>query len=272
MEQSRRFGPIELATWDVRAAADLRQPARDAVSVHMPLWGQYGATLAGCTVQVDGLRPLIVSPGIPAVHHLNPSASQRVLRIDESALTSSLARLIGRKPDERILFSPSFDLTEPSAVRWTIAVGLLVAEADTPNSLLDKPGGVTSLVDLLLSSLLLLADSNYSIVLSSPSPRGQTLRRALDHIDANLAGTLRLGETADAALVSPRTLQELFRVRLGESFSSYVRGRRLEKIRTDLQSGVSVSAAGARWGLPHGGRLAVWYRDRFGESPGETAR
>lgn len=272
MEQTQRFGPIELTTWNVREAQSLPAHARDAVSIHMPLWGTYRVSLAGEELQVDGLRPLVVSPGLPVTHHLTPSASQRIVRIDEGALNDSLARMLGRRPEDRILFTPSFDLTEPSAVRWTIAVQLLVAEAQTPHSLLGSPYGIPPVVDFLLSSLLLLVDSNYSPSLARFSVKGASLRHAMDYVEANLSGPLLLEDVADAAMVSPRTLQTLFTTRLGETFSEYVRGRRLERIRQDLQAGIPVAAAGARWGLSHGGRLAAWYRARFGETPAQTLR
>lgn len=102
------------------------------------------------------------------------------------------------------------------------------------------------------------------------SPR--TLRRAKDHIEANLARKLLLSEVAAAAGVGVRRLQAAFRQETGETPVQYILKRRLDRVRDDLRSpengSLPVRAVAERWGFTHMGDFGRMYRGRFGVTPG----
>jgi AraC-like DNA-binding protein len=86
---------------------------------------------------------------------------------------------------------------------------------------------------------------------------------------------LSLGRLAAAAGVAPRTLQKLF-ADAGDTFSGYVRARRLERCRTDLASPLSASLSiadiGRRWGFRDPAYFSRAFRDAYGLSPREYRR
>jgi transcriptional regulator GlxA family with amidase domain len=64
---------------------------------------------------------------------------------------------------------------------------------------------------------------------------------------------------------------------MGVSPASYMHNVRLERAHEELLmvqpgDGVTVGDVALRWGFQHAGRFAVYYRQRFGESPSETLR
>ncbi|WP_438296056.1 helix-turn-helix domain-containing protein [Streptomyces sp. HUAS TT7] len=69
-----------------------------------------------------------------------------------------------------------------------------------------------------------------------------------------------------------RTLSSAFRSRLGLSPMSYVRNRRLDRIREDILTSTDpVGTIAYRWGVSHLGRFAGDCRARFAELPSDTA-
>lgn len=75
--------------------------------------------------------------------------------------------------------------------------------------------------------------------------------------------------------VSVRYLQQLF-ARSGQTVSGYIRGRRLERARAELESPLhsqlSITEIGFRWGFSQSAHFSRAYRERFDESPRETRR
>src|SRR5258708_31599878 len=104
-------------------------------------------------------------------------------------------------------------------------------------------------------------------------PRG--VRRALETMRADLARDWSVADLADAAGVSSRTLQRLFRTFLGKTPGAALRDIRFECARRELLQGspdARVTEVALRCGFPHGGRFSVEYRRRYGETPSETLK
>ena len=95
--------------------------------------------------------------------------------------------------------------------------------------------------------------------------------RLCQYIEANLNDcTLTLSSVATHEHVSERQVQKLFE-RLGQSFTAYVRDRRLERSRADLgnrQYGhLSISDICFRWGFNDPAHFSHCFRDRYQMSP-----
>ena len=75
--------------------------------------------------------------------------------------------------------------------------------------------------------------------------------------------------------VSVRYLQQLF-ARSGQTVTGYIKGRRLERAKGELESPLhsqlSITEIGFRWGFSQSAHFSRAYRERFGESPRETRR
>jgi AraC-like DNA-binding protein len=83
---------------------------------------------------------------------------------------------------------------------------------------------------------------------------------------------LSLRRVADEEGVSPRYVQKLF-ASADETFSHYLRSRRLERCRTDLASPqharLSISEICFRWGFNGSAHFSRAFRDQYGVSPRE---
>jgi acetamidase/formamidase/AraC-like DNA-binding protein len=106
---------------------------------------------------------------------------------------------------------------------------------------------------------------------SISSTRAATLQRVCAHIEAHLADSqLCLASVAAHERVSERLIQKLFED-IGQSFSAFVRGRRLERCRSDLGSRLyghlSIADIGFRWGFNDAAHFSHAFRDRFNISP-----
>lgn len=95
----------------------------------------------------------------------------------------------------------------------------------------------------------------------------------VDHLsDANLC----VKHVAAKAGVTNRSLQAAFRLHLGMTPGEFIRKRRMECIRGELQdtgangSKLSVLDVAARWGVQHRSTLTQNYRQAFAETPFET--
>ncbi|WP_333586686.1 helix-turn-helix domain-containing protein [Phenylobacterium sp.] len=97
------------------------------------------------------------------------------------------------------------------------------------------------------------------------------MRRVRQTIEVLLAEPdLTLRRVADEDGVSPRYLQKLFASQ-GQSFTGYVRARRLERCRADLASPacaqLSISEICFRWGFNGSAHFSRAFRDAYGVSP-----
>ena len=107
-----------------------------------------------------------------------------------------------------------------------------------------------------------------------PEP-ARIVRAAQAHIDRNLGAPILVGALAAAADTSSRTLYRAFAAVLGDTPQGYIRRLRLHRVRRRILAADdparTVLAAARRTGLESDmGRLAVHYRELFGELPSAT--
>lgn len=113
-------------------------------------------------------------------------------------------------------------------------------------------------------------------VLSANSQRA--LARAIDFIMAHASDRLTVADIANAACVSPRTLEAAFRRRYDQSPLAYVRGVQLDRVHDVLrlahlrQRGAQVTEVAMENGFTHMGRFAGYYKKRFGCTPTQTLK
>jgi AraC-like DNA-binding protein len=106
----------------------------------------------------------------------------------------------------------------------------------------------------------------------------RALARAMDYIQAHASDRLTVADIANAACVSPRTLEAAFRRRYDQSPLAYVRGVQLDRVHESLrrahlsQRGVQVTDIAMENGFTHMGRFAGYYKKRFGNTPTQTLK
>ncbi len=154
--------------------------------------------------------------------------------------------------------------------------GLLRATADTLEALTSEQ---LRPVELALTEFLvasLAAEGSPAALGGAGAARAAHLHRICQTIETLLADpNLTLGRVADTDGVSPRYLQKLF-ASAGQSFSGYLRARRLERCRLDLTSpmcaGLSISEICFRWGFNGSAHFSRAFKDQYGVSPREYRR
>ena len=154
--------------------------------------------------------------------------------------------------------------------------GLLRATADTLDELTSdqlRPVEL-ALTEFLVASLA--AEGSPAALGGAGAARAAHLHRICQTIETLLADPdLTLGQVANEDGISPRYLQKLF-ASAGQSFSTYLRTRRLERCRLDLTSpmcaGLSISEICFRWGFNGSAHFSRAFKDQYGVSPREYRR
>jgi AraC-like DNA-binding protein len=157
-----------------------------------------------------------------------------------------------------------------------ILSGLLRATAD---GLEDLTVDQLRPVELALTEFLAIclveggaANDETGVSLAAGAPTAH-LQRLCQTIETLLPDPdLSLRRVADEEGVSPRYVQKLF-ASADETFSHYLRTRRLERCRTDLASPqharLSISEICFRWGFNGSAHFSRAFRDQYGVSPRE---
>jgi len=106
--------------------------------------------------------------------------------------------------------------------------------------------------------------------------RAALFHRICQTIEAQLSDPeLSLNSVAEAHGVSPRYVQKLFES-IGQSYRRYIRERRLERCRYDLESPIhtqlSISDICFRWGFNDAAHFSRAFREHYGVSPREYRR
>jgi AraC-like DNA-binding protein len=151
--------------------------------------------------------------------------------------------------------------------------GLLRATADTLDELTSdqlRPVEL-ALTEFLVASLS--AEGSPEALGGAGAARAAHLHRICQTIETLLADPdLTLGQVAEEDGISPRYLQKLF-ASADQSFSTYLRTRRLERCRLDLTSpmcaGLSISEICFRWGFNGSAHFSRAFKEQYGVSPRE---
>jgi AraC-like DNA-binding protein len=155
--------------------------------------------------------------------------------------------------------------------------------AEGVGGLLIRHLDATTRIAHTLNSLSLTAATNaataliYATLTESTSGQKSYDRNALRdqiavYIESRLNDpSLSIEEIAAAHHVSVRTLYRLFSD-TGDTVSTYIRGRRLERSRADIiaRPDLSIAEICMRWGVGEPKHFSRYYRARFGENPRET--
>lgn len=93
------------------------------------------------------------------------------------------------------------------------------------------------------------------------------LRRARDHMDREYAAALDVVQIARAAYMSPAHFSRQFRIAYGETPYAYLMTRRIERAKSLLQRGMSVTDACMAVGCTSLGSFSARFTELVGETP-----
>jgi AraC-like DNA-binding protein len=241
-------------------------------------------TLKGHCWISNGSEDITLAPG--SVFIMNPNCAYRkvwgedcvqlIVRIGRAEFEQRLANECGSSA-RHVAFR--FAAAQPDAAKTIIrATGFLCEELGDPSSRLGQGGACKGFADMFLSLTLDGLSSDRSgigaHVMSSPAIP-YCVRRAETYMRANLLEDLSLADIASHAGVNRRTLNAGFRRFRGTTPITFLRDARLDLARLRLLAadpGANVTDIALACNLPHLGRFAQYYRQRFGERPSETLK
>jgi acetamidase/formamidase/AraC-like DNA-binding protein len=152
-----------------------------------------------------------------------------------------------------------------------VFAGMLGSVADAIDDLtIDQLRPIEIALSEFLVSSLADADSTHQMV-GATSTQTSNLHRISQYIEARLSEPdLSIAKVAHEVGVSTRYLQKLFET-VGESFSHYVRLRRLDRCRADLinplYAHLSISDICFRWSFNDAARFSRTFREQYNMSP-----
>jgi AraC-like DNA-binding protein len=166
-----------------------------------------------------------------------------------------------------------FDV-QPGAALVEMLLGMLHYFETQPQSL-QHPAIVARARSNLLLALEKCFGTLYPQEDSSPSIRDEAFHAAVLHAKQNILNT-SAWDIAQAAGVSQKTLEVVFREHLGMTPGKYLTLARLNRAHYQLGKGrageLSVTQVAADWGFTHIGRFSGAYRQLFDELPSQTLK
>jgi AraC-like DNA-binding protein len=227
--------------------------------LQMTLAGSCEVELARRTVTVREGELLVINPTLPYRKRWRADCAQLIARLDRGLVEEAWTALHGAAPARPLEFAFA-NLPATAVAGLAGALRRMHADATTDRQL----------ADALVASLP-PAESD-----AACGAAALIVRRAEAFMAAHLAVDLPIGEIAQAAGTTPRTLERAFRRERQATAVAQLRAMRLERARAALlaprRSGCSVTDIATAVGLVHPGRFAADYRRRFGDAPSETLR
>jgi AraC-like DNA-binding protein len=203
-----------------------------------------------------------------------------LLKIERDAVHHELRAMIGRDVRGEVRFDPNLDLRRGLGAQYkrlamTLAGAVTRADEDDPSW---HPLLAARLSDATIAGLLLACGNQFSDLLHHDPRKAApaAISRAVDIIEARAGEPLTVSSIAAEVGVSVRALQEGMQRHLGCSPGQYLTQVRFERARGALRRAnpatVSATSVALTWGFGNYGRFAARYRERYGESPGQTLR
>ncbi len=271
-------GPFQLDEMEITAAASFTYRPEEEFFVGRVTRGGLRVRYRGADEKfVPGELALI---GLPGVDTRTEIHDYRQLVTTLRAPT--VREAAGLEPGAPL---PAFDSVRPISLNrarsWRrtrdFVNGLFAGDPEVATAPL-----VVGSANRMLAGMLLATFPNSAIAAPSRGDecdaRASTaVRRAVAFVESNAHRDIGLGEVAEAAGVSRRTVQLAFRRHLDTTPTAYLRRVRLDLAHAELlaaspEDGLTVTEVAYRWGFSSPSRFTERYRAEFGRSPSEMLR
>lgn len=245
----------------------------------LPLQGQATTECTGRSATLDAGTMGVLHPRQLTRMNWSPDCEMVLLEVPRQVLED----VVGEAPHTRDGgLTLALPRATPSVAAWWQSV------LDMTNSLhhfgdqwLAQPRMQQAMEGFLVSGLHMLFNEPGTL-LPAVAPLSanchRALARAMDFIQAHASDRLTVADIANAACVSPRTLEAAFRRRYDQSPLAYVRGVQLDRVHDSLRMahlsrrGAQVTEVAMENGFTHMGRFAGYYKKRFGCTPTQTLK
>jgi len=266
-----------LFAWHVECSADwIFRAHRDEerFCITFPSAGVIGATIRNRTITAEPGTALV--SGVPEIPQMWARAlGTHVVKWDVALVDKTLSTIFDGAELRDIDLDPKLDLSGPPGQALELLVRAIYVGASEESVKWDKAGA------LLSEAALRLIFENFPHRLSERLNRRQLdamprhIRAAIEFMHANLHQPLTLGDVAQAAGVSVRSLQVGFQRFRDTTPLACLRDIRLEAAHVELsrpENTLQVSEVALKWGFTQMGRFAARYRAVYGLLPSETSR
>ncbi|MGH7004308.1 MAG: AraC family transcriptional regulator [Alphaproteobacteria bacterium] len=240
--------------------------------------------VAGACHVTQGLSAMRLVPGSfgvvnttdPISLHWRADCAQLVIKIDRTAVESTVAAHLGRPLARPLEFSREA-VAQADAEGFIRLVDFIYRDLDEDRSAVSSRLGETAAETLFFNTLLRQVPNNYAEALARPASRAAPyyVRRAEEFMRLHAANAVALQEVVAVSGVSARTLFKGFHDFRGTGPMAYLKAVRLDHARQDLAAAGnrrSVTSIAHAWGFAHLGHFARDYKARFGELPSATRR
>ncbi|MFD3518636.1 AraC family transcriptional regulator [Streptomyces sp. NPDC058657] len=247
----------------------------DFYNVHIPLAGEGTVLVAGGEVTAPCS---VAGPGMTLGMSLSAGADTLILYVPQAAVDEAFAAQTGEPPAAALRFAPALADGDPAVAAWLETARAFARFAASPFAV-RSPLATAHFEQVLVHGLVDLQSHDHFAVLPAHAhpalPRA--VRRAMAYCEEHVGEAVSVADMAAAARISPRTLQDRFRIDLGTTPAAHLRRVRLDRVHQDLLRIADGSASGTvaevatRWGFTHLGRFAAYYRETYGQAPSRTA-
>jgi len=198
-----------------------------------------------------------------------------ILRVDNEMVKRQCQQYLGRTLQKDVEFKAEMALDTPDGRSLTQMLAWMCDALSNSERL--SPLLTTQFETTFVGMLLSCQPNNYSAELCED--KGHMLapsfvKRVEHYIEEHAHEPITVGDLAEFAGVSTRSLFSGFRRFRNISPMHYLKEVRLRRVRDELlkaqSSSGTVTAVAFRWGFSHLGHFTTDYKRRFGETPSET--
>lgn len=266
------LGDISLSRLSYGASITIEpEPHETFFLVTIPVRGQANFEHGGKQVVLNPGMAAVLSPDDATRMHWHSGNEQLILRLSRDLVERTLVGYTGQRLKTPLRFDLAFRWRE--AGPWPRLLEYL-ADCANHRQVVQQKLVLEQLEQMVAATLLAAQRHTYSDF-TQPRPAGvlpRHIKRAQEYMQAHAHKQVTAEVLAAQTGISARSIQAGFKEFLGCSPSQYLRGLRLDRVRSELASGAehNVAAAALRWGFEHMGRFSTYYKQRFGESPRQT--
>ncbi|CAL94562.1 AraC family transcriptional regulator [Azoarcus olearius] len=252
----------------------------DFTLIQMPLRGSEVVEHAGHTVNSNTDVASVVSPTQAVSIRHGADTDKLFIRIDRETLERHCRQHLGGTLREPVEFLPEMALGSSRCQSWVRLMKWLCEEIGHENpqgeAVLDSPLFSAQVEQMVITTLLMCQPHNYSerLAQDGPSIAPHFIRRTERYIEDKAHEPLTIGELAEHAGVSTRSLFAGFRKYRDTTPMQYLKDVRMQRVHQELLRSApdttTVTDVAMRWGFSHLGHFAVDYKRCFGESPSAT--
>ncbi len=271
-----RLKQISIMKLTYGAEVDIRAMPFDGFSlVQTPLQGLFDVETNGCRRSFRPGDVAVLSPHNDIGIHWQQGSEQLIVKIPHHLLQQHTNDGTGAN----VFHSPAYRLDPSLSMLWCSMIQQALDLSDNTGTRLNS----TWLEHFERSMALFLAthqndaqtDAEPAAEASSGNTRASVaaLERMEAYIHQRLCAPISLVDLANAAGLSPRSLNALCHKYHGISPMVLLRNVRLDAVRRKLRTcpDANVTTIALDHGFGHLGRFSAYYRERFGELPRDTA-